>query len=81
MNLIRLWWQGFSIVTLTAINVVMISGGAWKLAFVSGFGISWVWWRNAHSAAHDTVPGAQLAYAFGAACGTVTGMAIGRWLT
>jgi hypothetical protein len=67
-----------TIVLLTAMNVGQISGGHYLGAFVTGASISWVWWSNAHRAAHTSVRGAQHAYALGAACGTVTGMWIIR---
>ena len=76
---LRLWWRGFSIVTLTAANVIQVTGGHWLGALLVGFGISFVWWGNAHRAAHHPARCGREAYALGAACGTVVGMTITRW--
>lgn len=69
-----LFGQGFLIVALTSFNVRMISRGIWLGAFLTGFGISFVWWANSRSANRSDVPGARAVYALGAACGTVCGM-------
>ena len=72
--------RGFTIVAITACNVVLVAGGHYASAFISGGLLSWVWWYNANHAARDNSSLAAASYALGAATGTVTGMAIGRWL-
>jgi multidrug transporter EmrE-like cation transporter len=72
--------QGFLIVTLTASNVGMISGQHWFGAGVVGFLISFVWFTNARTAAHTSVPYAREWYALGAGMGTLFGMGIVRVL-
>lgn len=68
--------RGFALVSLTAANVGQIAAHRYGGAFVCGFLISWLWWRNARGAAHDDVAGVRECYALGAACGT----AFGIWL-
>ena len=77
---VTVFLRAFSIVTLTAFNVVNIGREQWLLAFLTGCGISGVWWFNAHTAAHNKVPGAWVAYMLGAGCGTVCGMGLGLWM-
>lgn len=72
------WRRAFTIVTLTSLNVTQVSGGHYAVAFITGGALSFVWWRNTRTAATSIVPGAQWAYALGAACGTVFGMYLGR---
>lgn len=73
-----IWWRAFSIVTMTALNVTQISGGHYAAAFCTGGTLSFIWWKNTRTAAHSDVRGAQMYYAFGAACGTMLGMFLGR---
>jgi len=80
-TLVAIWWRAFLIVAITAINVVQVASGHYYTAFVSGGLLSFVWWGNTRTAALSEVRGGQWAYAFGAACGTVTGMALGRLLS
>lgn len=80
MTALRLFLRGFVIVMLTAMNVKMISRGLYGWAFVTGFGISAVWFSNAGKASDDRRLTSLLVYASGAACGTVTGMALAGWL-
>lgn len=68
--------RGFVIVTLTSINVGQIAGRHWGGAFLGGVGISFVWWINAHTAAHSDARLGRECYALGAGVGTVTGMLI-----
>lgn len=76
-----IWFRAYLIVTITACNVVNIGRGHYGLAFLSGGGLSTVWWFNSRVASRSLVRGAGLAYGLGAACGTITGMWIGRaWL-
>lgn len=75
-----LWFRAFAIVSITACNVVNVSRGHFGLAFVSGGALSCIWWGNTRSAAHSSLVWGRWAYGFGAACGTVAGMAVGRWL-
>ena len=72
------WWRAFSIVTVTAINVTQVTGGHYGAAFCTGSLLSFIWWTNTRAAALSSERRAQLAYAFGAGCGTVLGMWIGR---
>jgi hypothetical protein len=74
---LRLFGRAFLIVLLTAANVRLIGRGLYPAAFVTGFGISFVWWLNTRTAAHSEVRGAQLVYSLGAAVGTMAGMWIG----
>jgi len=74
----NIWWRAFSIVTCTAANVSLISQQHYLLAFLSGGLLSWIWWQNTKTAVKTDGRLAQLAYACGAACGTVVGMALGR---
>lgn len=76
--LLYIWWRAFSIVTLTALNVTQVSGGHYYMAFGTGGTLSFVWWINTRTAASSNVRGGQMAYAFGAGCGTVFGMFLGR---
>lgn len=66
--------RAFAIVTCTAMNVRQVSQGHYWGALLVGFLISWFWFKNARSAAHDTAPLLRETYAAGAACGTVFGM-------
>lgn len=75
-----LFLRGFVIVALTATNTGQIAGKHWLGAFLVGFGISFVWFSNARSAAHSELRWAREAYALGAATGTSTGMLIVRLL-
>jgi hypothetical protein len=76
--LLAIWWRAFQIVTCTALNVVQVSGGHYYMAFGTGGLLSFIWWTNTRTAAHSDVAGARFAYAFGAACGTMFGMFLGR---
>lgn len=76
-----IFWRGFVIVFLTAANVRFISRRHYRFAFLTGFGISAVWWINAHAAAIGNAPRAWCVYGFGAAVGTVAGMAAANRLT
>lgn len=75
-----IWLRSFSIVTLTATNVVMVSRGHYYAAFWTGSLLSFTWWFNTRTAASSNVRGAAFFYAFGAGCGTVFGMFLGRLL-
>ena len=67
--------RAFIIVALTAGNVRLVSDGRYAWAFFTGGCLSAVWWGNAGLAAHHREDRSLgLAYALGAACGTVTGM-------
>lgn len=67
-------------VSLVACNVVNISRGSYGWAFLTGFAISYVWWRNSRTAAFSDAPYGQLVYAAGAGTGTVIGMIVGKLL-
>lgn len=80
MILLRIFLRAFTIVTCTALNVTQVSAGHFAAAFVTGGALSWVWWGNTQAASRSDDPLAGHAYALGAACGTVCGMGLGRWL-
>lgn len=67
---LRAWLQVF----LVALNVQHIRRGRYGAAFVTGAGISTVWWMNAHTAAHADGWVAMAVYVLGAGLGTVSGM-------
>lgn len=76
----QVFFRGLLIVGMVSLNTRMISSNDYAGAFAVGGGISAVWWFNARTAAasrDDELPGAWIAYAVGAAVGTVTGMWIG----
>lgn len=77
-ELLGLFLRAWLIVTLVALNTRQIARGQYLRACITGFLLSWVWWTNAHSAAHDDTWVARLVYAAGGAVGTGTGMWIGR---
>lgn len=79
MVLLRLFFKGYVIVLLTAINVGQVAAGHAVATLFTGGLLSWVWWDNTHSAAHSHVRGARLAYALGAAAGNVTGVLLVGW--
>lgn len=75
--MVRTFLQAFAIVFLTATNVSNIVSGRYVMAFITGCGISGLWWHLSRS----TRPiGWQyhLCYTLGAGCGTLAGMFIGR---
>jgi hypothetical protein len=76
----RLFYRGWLIVTLTALNVAMISRYAWGWAFLSSTALSAVWWGNSKHAAHVPNRWAGPCYALGAGAGCVTGMMLGKLL-
>ena len=80
MLLLRVFWSGFLIVLITSVNVGQISQGHLWGAMVGGGLLSWVWWGNTHRAAAASTLSARVAYAFGAATGTLGGMLLTRWL-
>ena len=75
-----LFGRAFLQVALVALNVSQIAKGNYGGALVVGGAISFLWFRNARSAAHVELPGAALVYAAGAGIGTVTGMFLSRFL-
>jgi glucose-6-phosphate dehydrogenase assembly protein OpcA len=77
---VRIFFRAFTIVTLTALNVTQVAQGHYVIAFVSGGLLSYVWWGNTRTAVARNDRLAQLLYSAGAACGTVTGMYLGRLL-
>jgi len=78
---LSIFGRAWLIVFLTAANVGFISRGEYVAAFVTGGMLSYVWWTNSRTAAHSTLRFGRIVYAFGAACGTVSGMALARWWT
>ena len=78
---LRIFGRGLLMVTLVAANTTQIAVGAYGGAFAVGFLISAFWWTNARqSSTNDDLRFGWAAYALGAACGTVTGMALARAL-
>jgi len=75
---VSVFLRALLIVGLTAANVRLVSDGRYLAAFFTGGALSAVWWGNTGIAAHNQKRGMWLAYAFGAACGTVCGMWLGR---
>lgn len=65
--------RAFAIVCVTAGNVVLIASRAWLPMALTGGVLSFLWWGNAQAANRETSRAHQLAYAAGAAAGTVTG--------
>ena len=75
MSYLALFGMAFLQVTLVATNTRQVSQARYPGAFLVGFGISAVWAFNVHFiAVADIWHG--LAYAAGAACGTVMGIYI-----
>ena len=70
----RVFVRGFVLVALVAANTRQIASGRYVGAFMVGCAISAVWWFNSRCAARSDAPGAGVAYALGAGCGTVAGM-------
>jgi len=77
---VALFCRAFAIVFLTAANVVFITHMQWIAMAVTGFGISWVWWENTQMAVDFRERKSQLAYASGAAAGTLVGAGIANQL-
>lgn len=71
---VGIFWRGLLIVALTSSNIMQIAEQHWLGAFVNGFAISWVWWKNSNRAAHSEARYGQAAYALGAGLGTIFGM-------
>jgi hypothetical protein len=78
--MIRLFFRGWLIVSLTAANVSFIGQHNYPLAFVTGFGISLVWYGNSQRANDHRTTMSSWVYALGAAAGTMTGMWVGGLL-
>jgi hypothetical protein len=74
---LRTFGRGFILVALVSMNTRQVAGGRYLGAFIVGGLISAVWWSNS-SAKREQFTGAGALYAFGAACGTVLGMYLGR---
>lgn len=77
MAYLSLFARGFAQVALVSANVVQIARSQYVGAFAVGCAISFVWWTNAHSAAHSDLRWGRPVYALGAGCGTVFGMLVG----
>jgi hypothetical protein len=73
----RTFMRGFVLVTLVSMNTRQVASGRYLGAFIVGGLISLVWWSNS-SAKRESFTGAGALYAFGAACGTVLGIWLGR---
>ena len=77
MNYLRLLARGWIMVTLVSLNTIQVAHGRQTAAVAVGFLISLTWWSNSSKKRED-VRGAGIAYATGAALGTLTGMWLGR---
>lgn len=80
MILVKVFGRAFLIVTCTALNVTQVAQHRFLAAFFTGGLLSYIWWTNSRTAAHSEVKHAQIAYALGAAFGTVFGMFLGGLL-
>ncbi len=80
MTYFWLFVRAFCQVTLVSANVHQIARGHFVGAFFVGSAVSCFWFFNARSAALSTGPVAAVAYTLGAGVGTVTGMAVSRFL-
>jgi len=78
---IGLFLRAYCHVLLVAANVTFVATTNYWPAFLTGFGISAVWWLNSRSASRMDGHLAHLVYATGAACGTVSGMALAGLLS
>lgn len=76
MTLLSLFLRSFVQVALIALNVRHITQGRYLAAFLTGVGISAVWYWNANTAAHEWGIFPILAYALGAGLGTIAGMRV-----
>lgn len=75
-----LFLRGWLQVALVAANVAFVGQQHYQLAFLSSLGISGIWWANSSSAGKSRDWRDGIAYTAGAACGTVSGMWLARWL-
>jgi hypothetical protein len=69
--------RGFAQVAPVAINTWQLAHEKYLGAFICGFVISGIWWKNAGSAARN--PADWWIYGLGASTGTITGLAFTRW--
>ena len=74
-----LFVTGFIQVFLVAMNTVYVAKGNYALAFVTSFGISYVWTRNVTRVAIGLERDRWL-YASGAAFGCIAGIGLARYL-
>ena len=72
--------RGFVQVCPVAINTVQLAHGHMLGAFIVSFWISAVWWGNAKASGQSRVASDGPWYALGAACGTLTGLQVTRWM-
>lgn len=72
MVYLRVFIRGLAMVALVACNTRQIASGHIVGAAGVGFLISWLWWSNSSKNRPDA-RGVGVAYAAGAACGTVAG--------
>lgn len=71
---VTVYARGFLMVSLVASNTAQIAGRHYVGAFLVGSAISWLWFGNARVAGRTDLRHARVAYALGAACGTVFAM-------
>jgi hypothetical protein len=76
VSYLRLVARGWIMVALVSLNTIQVAHGRNAAAIAVGFLISLTWWSNSSKQRED-VRGAGLAYATGAALGTMTGMWLG----
>jgi hypothetical protein len=76
-TLVEIAVRGALLVTAVSLNVSQVAAHNYGHAFVTGALVSLMWWINAGKATSRKGTDAALAYGFGAAIGTVTGMWIG----
>jgi hypothetical protein len=75
----RLMARGFLQVFPVAAQTALIARGHLWLVFGVGYCISYIWRKNARSAAHEHGGLTDHAYAFGAAVASVSGPALVSW--
>ena len=71
--MMSLFFRAFAQVALVSASTVFISTGNLVGTFVVGFGISWLWTGNVKKVAFGTKK-ERVAYAAGAACGSLFGL-------
>ena len=80
LTYLRVFLRGWLMVALVAGNSVQVVGGHYYGAGVIGFLISLLWYYNARNAGRSDLWAGGAVYACGAAMGTITGMALTRWI-
>ena len=73
--MIALFFRAFAQVALVSASTVFIAKENYIGTFVVGFGISWLWTGNVKKVAFGTKK-ERVAYAAGAACGSLFGLLV-----